>query len=221
MRSVLLMFGLLFATIFLFSGCAHNQVKEPESKVLGKAKEFVNLDEVIVDLANQLGQSSTIREILPNEIAVTAFVSLNQLNKTSQFGRVLGESFYNELFVRGFNVLDFRGQNAISVNASGEFFITRDINKLSKEVKNSYVLVGTYAPFGKGVVINARVIDNSDGKVVASARSIYVTPYLCEIFESCSNNASQQQTIPASKATIKPKTIKITTDNCTTKSCPK
>lgn len=173
-----------------------------------------------MDVANQLQNSSAIANTLPNEIGITAFVDLHQLNKTTKFGRLLGESFYNELFVRGFNVLDFRGQNAINVNATGEFFITRDIEKLSKEVKNSYVLVGTYAPFGQNIIINARIIDNNDGKVVSSARAIYKTSNICAITENCVNVQPTTQTATPIKM-VKPKTIKLTTDNCSTKECPK
>jgi len=215
-RSLVLSCGLL-----LLGGCAKNiepQIIEKE-KIVYKVKAFDQIDELVLDISNQLQQSNKLANILPNEIAITAFVDLNQLNKTTRFGRVLSESFYNELFLRGFTVLDFRGQNAISVNATGEFFITRDVKKLSTEVKNSYVLVGTYAIFGKGIVVNARIIDNSDGKVVASARSIYnITPN-CDLFETCATTLSSPKTT-VSKG-VKPKMIKLTTDNCSTKECPK
>ncbi|MDY0326633.1 MAG: FlgO family outer membrane protein [Arcobacteraceae bacterium] len=215
-RSLVLSCGLL-----LLGGCAKNiepQIIEKE-KIVYKVKAFDQIDELVLDISNQLQQSNKLANILPNEIAITAFVDLNQLNKTTRFGRVLSESFYNELFLRGFTVLDFRGQNAISVNATGEFFITRDVKKLSTEVKNSYVLVGTYAIFGKGIVVNARIIDNSDGKVVASARSIYnITPN-CDLFETCVTTLSTPQAT-VSKG-VKPKMIKLTTDNCSTKECPK
>lgn len=201
------------------SGCVHQQepVAAKSQKVAHQVKSFVLLDEAVIDIANQLQQSNKLGEILPNEIAITAFVDLHQLNKTTRFGRILSESFYNELFIRGFNVLDFRGQNAISVNADGEFFITRDVKKLSKEVRNSYVFVGTYAPFGNGIMINARIIDNTDGKVVASARAIF-NGLNCEVFEDCGAPSSKTQQVTK---TVAPKMIKITTDNCSTKECPK
>jgi TolB-like protein len=219
MKTLLIKSLVLGCGLLLLGGCAKNS--EPqivEEKIVYQVKAFDQIDELVLDISNQLQQSNKLANILPNEVAITAFVDLNQLNKTTRFGRVLSESFYNELFLRGFNVLDFRGQNAISVNATGEFFITRDVKKLSTEVKNSYVLVGTYAIFGKGIVVNARIIDNSDGKVVASARSIYnITPN-CDLFENCATVASAHQ---GSAKVVKPKMIKLTTDKCSTKECPK
>ena len=78
-------------------------------------------------------------------IAITSFVDLHQLSKTTAFGRTLGETFFNELFIRGFNVADFRGQNALTVNTTGEFFITRNAKLINKNIPNTYVLVGTYS----------------------------------------------------------------------------
>ncbi len=67
-------------------------------------------------------------------VLLTTFVRLDNLKKTSEFGRVLSESMINELSNRGFNVIEFRGQVGVSVNEQGEYFITRDTSKL----KNTY-----------------------------------------------------------------------------------
>lgn len=222
MRTTLLKTLVLGLGVMLLSGCVKQEPKIVEvekEKIVYKVKAYDQLEELVLDLANQLQSSNKLGATLPNEIAITAFVDLHQLNKTTKFGRTLSESFYNELFLRGFNILDFRGQHAISVNADGEFFITRDVKKLSKEVKNSYVLVGTYSSFGKGVAVNARIIDNSDGKVIASARSIYNVAGNCALFENCPKVAPTSS--HASMAKPMTKTIKITTDNCSKKTCPK
>ena len=96
----------------------------------------------------------------------------------------LEKLFFNELFIRGFNVADFRGQNALSVNPTGEFFITRDIKKINKKVANSYVLVGTFSSIDKKVIINARIMDNQTGRVVASAKTYYETTD-CNLLNNC------------------------------------
>jgi len=141
-------------------------------------------DDKIVELADSLLASSRIAQADMGNIAITSFVNLHNLSKTSSFGRTLGETFFNELFVRGFNVADFRGQNALSVNPTGEFFITRDIKKINKKVANSYVLVGTFSTIDKKVIINARIIDNQTGRVVASAKTYYETTD-CYLLNNC------------------------------------
>ena len=168
------------------------------------------LNKTIVDLADRLFSSSRIRNTNMSDIAITSFVDLDKFNKTTHFGRTISESFFDELFVRGFNVTDFRGQNSLSVNANGEYFITRDVEKLNKNIMNQYILVGTYSKFEDSISINARIMDNSNGRIVASARSYYHSTD-CKILENCVEK--------------KPRKLAIVTDGCSTvigcpKSCP-
>jgi len=142
------------------------------------------VDDKIVELADSLLSSSRIAQADMGNIAITSFVNLHNLSRTSSFGRTLAETFFNELFIRGFNVADFRGQNALSVNPTGEFFITRDVKKINKKVVNSYVLVGTFSAIDKKVVINARIMDNQTGRVVASAKTYYETND-CYLLNNC------------------------------------
>jgi len=142
------------------------------------------IDEKIVELADSLLASSRIAQSDMGNIAITSFVDLHNLSRTTSFGRTLGETFFNELFVRGFNVADFRGQHALSVNPTGEFFITRNVQKINKKIENSYVLVGTFTNVDKKVLINARIMDNTTGRVVASAKTYYQTAD-CKIIGNC------------------------------------
>lgn len=142
------------------------------------------VDDKIVELADSLLSSSRIAQADMGNIAITSFVNLHNLSRTSSFGRTLAETFFNELFIRGFNVADFRGQNALSVNPTGEFFITRDVKKINKKVVNSYVLVGTFSAIDKKVVINARIMDNQTGRVVAAAKTYYETND-CYLLNNC------------------------------------
>jgi len=133
---------------------------------------------------------------------MVSFVDLEQFKKTSKFGMVLAESLYNELFIRGFNVTDIRGQNAISINGNGEFYITRNVTKLQSEVSNTYIVLGTYTKIDENIMINARILDNKTGKLMSSARAMYANDD-CSIYGIC-NNASRKIKIvgnytPASK----------------------
>ncbi|MEA3513176.1 MAG: FlgO family outer membrane protein [Campylobacterota bacterium] len=142
------------------------------------------VDDKIIELADSLLSSSRIAQSDMGNIAITSFVDLHNLTKTTSFGRTLAETFFNELFIRGFNVADFRGQSALSVNSTGEFFITRDVKKINKQIANSYVLVGTYSIIDKKVLINARIMDNRTGRVVASAKTYYKSAD-CRVLGNC------------------------------------
>jgi len=162
------------------------------------------IDDVVVELSNRLLSTNRIPPNDFGELAITSFVDLNQLNKTTHFGRTLAESMFDELFAKGFHVEDIRGTNSITVNSEGEYFITRDINRLHKNIKNKYILVGTYSKFKDNILINARILDNQFGKVVASARSYYYSSD-CKILENCEYK--------------EPRKLAIVTDNCSKEEC--
>ncbi|MEA3289081.1 MAG: FlgO family outer membrane protein [Campylobacterota bacterium] len=167
-------------------------------------KNHINLNTTIMELANKLLSSSRIDHSNMGELAITSFVDLHKFNKTTHFGRTLSESMFDELFVRGFNVTDFRGQNTLSVNANGEYYITRDVNLLKDNINNSYILVGTYSKFEDSILINARILDNKTGRILASARSSFYSTD-CSLLENCKE----------------PRKIRIITDGCSTVDCPK
>jgi TolB-like protein len=167
-------------------GCNHNTIVIPKEKA-SSSELYFTINDAINALANQLSKNNSLTIKDTGTITVTTFVELEQLNKTSQFGRVVGESLFSELFVRGFNVSDFRGQNAITINGSGEFYITRNANMLQSEVSNTYVLVGTYSKIDQNIIINARILDNRTGKIVSSGRVMYANDD-CSIFNMCNNS---------------------------------
>ncbi|QOG12482.1 FlgO family outer membrane protein [Arcobacter sp. FWKO B] len=135
-------------------------------------KSHTNIKDLSENLATQL--FNTHLNIDTETILVTSFVDINQLNTTNNFGRLVAENMINDLHTKGFRVKEYRGQSAISINSDGEFHITRDIEKLSKEIQASYILVGTYATMDNNKIsVNARIIDFSNGDIYATATSIY------------------------------------------------
>ncbi|MEA1914387.1 MAG: FlgO family outer membrane protein [Campylobacterota bacterium] len=143
------------------------------------------LEGTISSLAMQMMQNKKINT--SKSFIVTSFVRLDNLKKTTEFGRILSESMLNELSIRGFNITEFRGQLSVSVNNNGEYFITRDPTKLKNAIQNTYVVVGTYSRQYKRIMVNARVIDNMTGQVISSARASYAHGLRddCAIFKDC------------------------------------
>ena len=97
------------------------------------------------------------------------------------------ESLIDELSNRGFNIIEFRGQLAVSLNENGEYFISRKTNKIKSKIPNTYVVVGTYSrQYGK-VMLNARVIDNITGKIISTSRATYNHKRMndCMLFKDC------------------------------------
>lgn len=177
---------LISLLIMNFTGCSQNEAYKsyPEFSVWDSKTDIKDtIDEAIIEISDQLVKSTKVR--IEDKIAVTSFVNLNKLNETSYFGREISESMFNELHIRGFNLLDIRGTKSIRVNDKGEFFITRKINLLNhKEVPISYILIGTYSKFGKGILVNARIVDNKTGDVISTARTV-IDINSCYINDNC------------------------------------
>ncbi|RXJ77188.1 hypothetical protein CRV03_05745 [Arcobacter sp. F155] len=143
------------------------------------------LEGSINSLATQMMRNKKMNTSKP--VLITSFVRLDNFKKTTEFGRIVSESMINEMSNRGFNVIEYRGQMAVSINEKGEYFITRNPYKLKDQIPNTYVVVGTYSrQFGK-VILNARVIDNITGRIISSARATYVHNKRndCILFKDC------------------------------------
>ncbi|BAK74617.1 MAG: FlgO family outer membrane protein [Arcobacter sp.] len=144
-----------------------------------------SLEATIASLATQIMQNRKLDTNKP--VLITSFVRLDQLKETSEFGRVIGESLINELSNRGFNIIEYRGQMAVSINEQGEYFISRKPHEIKNKVPSTYVVVGTYSRQVGRIILNARVIDNVTGKIISSARSTYNHGLTndCMMFRDC------------------------------------
>jgi len=143
------------------------------------------LEGTINSLATQMMRNKKMVSTKP--VLITSFVRLDNFKKTTEFGRIVSESLINEMSNRGFNIIEYRGQMAVSINEKGEYFISRNPYKLKDDIPNTYVVVGTYSrQFGK-VMLNARVIDNITGKIISSSRATYVHNRRndCILFKDC------------------------------------
>jgi len=198
---------ILLSTVTLLSASDMDSITTPSEKAgIDKANEKVqvtkqhlkiaedmqvnvttqnSLEATISSLATQMMQNNKMQT--HKSVLITSFVRLDNFKKTTEFGRVISESLINELSNRGFNIIEFRGQLGVSVNAQGEYFITRNTTKMKENVQNSFIVVGTYSrQYGK-VMLNARVIDNANGQIITSARSTYEHGLRndCVIFKDC------------------------------------
>ena len=193
--------GLLLSAILLsISGCAsNNDVISKENDKVQTTKQRLavaadmqrnvttqnTLESTIASLAAQMLENKKLDTNKP--VLITSFVRLDEFKKTTEFGRVVSESLINELSNKGFEITEFRGQMAVSVNDEGEYFISRKPHELKNKIPNTYVVVGTYSRQPGKIMLNARVIDNITGKIITSARATYVHNVKedCIIFKDC------------------------------------
>jgi len=108
-------------------------------------------------------------EVLNQPIIVTTFVDLNNLDKSSIFGRVLAEELLNELHQAGFTVSEIRkGRDIFIRKELGEMILSRNAREILGKSNARAILAGTYVATAKTIIINARLIDINSPLILSS-----------------------------------------------------
>ena len=136
-------------------------------KELHYAKTFPTAVEVVAD---QL--SKDMNGYKNNKIAFTSLVDLNNFKESSNFGRLFSESLMTQMKLRGYNVVEYRGDSIVTKTKKGEFRLNRARTKILKD-DDYLILVGTYSKMDDSVIVNVRIVE-SDNSTLASAASVYI-----------------------------------------------
>ncbi len=101
-------------------------------------------------------------------IAAT-FVNIDNLDKTSSFGRIVSEQLGTRFSESGFQVVEMLLRNNVYIKQrQGEFLLSRELRNISAEHNAQAVIVGTYALGRKNVYVTARLIRSRDSVILAS-----------------------------------------------------
>lgn len=157
------------ALLFLSFGCAST----PESQAVvnrGKAvKELVPNRFGEETLARELNKNLRYPEFKKYPVIVTTFVDLNDLEKTSVFGRVMAEKLLHHMNQEGFHVVEVRrAQDLFIKKEVGEMILTRNTSELAKATKAKSVLVGTYVATTNALIINGRLVDIKTPRILST-----------------------------------------------------
>lgn len=124
--------------------------------------EASNLNLQIHNLAEQLVKNYRYGMTPAEPVAVTTFVDVNHLYRTSPFGRYIAEQLIGELQRASFNVMEYRKTNSIMTREGfGEYSLSRDSKEIAKSTPAGLVLVGTYMIKDRYVMVNARIVDSN------------------------------------------------------------
>ncbi len=136
-------------------------------------------DEIIQ--TNRAAANNLIRmagdEIQPGaNIIAASFADIDDLTRSSSFGRVASQQLVSQLTAAGYAVKEMLLRNSVYISASqGEFLLSREISEISTEHDAQAVLVGTYAVGENNVFVTARLIRTADSVILASHD--YAIPY--------------------------------------------
>lgn len=190
----------LLALIVLLAGCNSQSIKSPFNNqmsaqearaIVEKAIEIDSLaefakpsptaitpvnpnhfdpvSEAVAQMADQMIQGLRHNRVKRLPVAVLPFKSLRRSVHDNLFGARISESFIFPMTQRGYNMVDYR---AVSLATTQKSEVSKGrLPTLQQQYKIYYILTGTYARHGDGIVINARILDVVTRQVVASGQS--------------------------------------------------
>ncbi len=107
-------------------------------------------------------------------VTVSSFVNLNNLYQISSLGRYIGEQLIGELQMAGVEVIDVRKTPGLMIHENqGEYALSRNMAELSYIHSAHATVVGTYTYSDGQILLNARLLRNTDGMVLSQANLVF------------------------------------------------
>ena len=158
--------ALLCGTGFFITGCGRN-AEIVYNYALNDEESYVRSPFRTAEIATQIDKF--YRGVQPGPVGVTTFVDLNDLYKTSAFGRIYAEQLMGELAVRGYDVVELRQSDALQfLGNGGEFGLSRDVSEVRRSRDLGAIVVGTYMASPSRVYVNARLINPANSAVLSA-----------------------------------------------------
>jgi len=105
----------------------------------------------------------------PGQLIVTSFANIDDLKKSSTFGRIVAQQVGSGFSSEGHHVIELLLRDTVYIGVKeGEFLLSRALKDLSLEHDAQAAIVGTYAVGENNVYVTTKVIRASDSVVLAS-----------------------------------------------------
>ncbi len=155
----------------VITGCATPDIfnengNQPVNQVTAKDADMIGASHQAADALT--AQASYLKADL-KPVLITSVANITNLNSSSAFGLMVSEQIGNRISQFGFPVVDIRNRKDIKVREkTGEFMLSRDVQKISRQHAAGAVLVGTYAAGKDKVFVSVRLVRPEDNRILAS-----------------------------------------------------
>lgn len=165
---------------FLFALASCTSYTESSSKDKLQAGSSINLEDrddslhlYVEKLARQLFDTTNIFDI-SRPVIVGTFLPAESLkvtenDKLDSYGIQIQESLSTLLTQAGLHVVEYKTLSKVRIEANSDVMLSRDVNELDIKIYADYILTGTYVERESSLIVNARLINISDKKVIAAA----------------------------------------------------
>lgn len=151
---------------FSVAGCA---TARPEPTL------YNNVGDIVYGATGRLAQGVNPKDVRPNSpVIITTIVSVDDLDRSSTFGRLTSQLILSKLAQERFLVKDVTYMKGVlDINReTGELVLSRDAERLSRDAGAAGVVVGTYAVGGTSIYVNMRMLSPVDGHVISSSAAV-------------------------------------------------
>lgn len=171
-----------FAFLLILGSCT----SMPVSGRFAADKDDPRLLETSYKAADHLHVQLSASDVAGYPMMATSFVNSDDVEKTSNLGRLISEQIASRLSQRGYSITEvqLRAEQLAVRPKGGVLALSRQVEEINAGVLAYSILVGTYTVVEQKIYVNARVLRASDGVALASAD--FMLPYI-----------RQRQDIPA------------------------
>ncbi len=160
---------LYFSIFMLLAGGCSNLNGTRIDNILGKEVDLIGFSFLVAENLVDRSMPPLIPSHPDMPILVTTFVDNNDLTKTSRFGRLLQEHIASRMVQLGYTVREVKLTKTIDIQPkSGETVLSRDLSKISGELKAQAIIAGTISRSDRILYISARLITPGNSNIIAT-----------------------------------------------------
>ncbi len=105
---------------------------------------------------------------LQRPVVVATLVDVNDLERSTGFGRITAEQVGARLANTGIPVAEVKLRRSILIDKGGEMVLSRDVRQLLRARDAQALVAGTYAVGRDTVFVNLRMLSAADGRVLSA-----------------------------------------------------
>lgn len=129
----------------------------------------VNMLPVIHKVSDTLIARAELKISQKSPMLIASFVDINQLDKSSSFGRIISQQIGSAVSAKGYMVKEMLLRNNVYIKQShGEFLLSRQLRDISSKHKAQAVIVGTYAIGKNTLYATAKIISVENNTIISS-----------------------------------------------------
>lgn len=102
----------------------------------------------------------------PGLLIIASLVDVDDLNRSSTFGRIVSEQVSAEFTKARYNMRELKLRNSVAINDAGEMLLSRDIRELATVYGAQAVVVGSYATSKDFIYVNLKVVQPETNRVL-------------------------------------------------------